>query len=284
MNSTTTNAHQLKRPPEFFDGGTYAAAQPDKEAHLFPVALEPIFTRDGVQVPKKFSVVRQDTRVPLSVVSDRYLLVTHGQALAQVKPFTDALGEATVKHFLESNGARLVSRFTYKDRTVEIPAVNDVVALELNITNSYDGHSPLKYSLASRVLRCLNGMTIVGGELEFSWRHTGMDHTIILPDPEKVLAHFKKAANTWDLWARTPLILEDRLKLMSQILALHVLTEGQVKKWESDFNQTSTVWELYDRFTYVITHEFPRLRESSRLHKLAQLQFAFDTYKQTAVS
>jgi len=261
----------------------HAAADPvpSTEPHLFPVALENIFTHDGIPIPRVKSVVRQDSRDPLSVVSDRYRLITHGQAESRVKPFTDALGVAKITRFLEKNGARLISRYTYADQTVTIPAVGDIVALEVNVINSYDSHLPLKYTLGARVLRCSNGMTVIGGEFEFSWKHTGEEQEIILPDPVKVLAHFKKAGDTWDLWARTELKYEDRLKVMSSIVAMKVLTETQIKKWESNFEQAKTVWTLYDSFTYIITHEFAKLRESSRLHKLSQLQFAFSTLTQS---
>ena len=59
----------------------------------FPVELQDVFAKNGTQIPHTKSIVRSDTGSPLSVVSDRYHLFTHREAIEATKPFTDLFGE-----------------------------------------------------------------------------------------------------------------------------------------------------------------------------------------------
>ena len=250
--------------------------------HLFAVTKQPVFTKNGQEINHVKALVRTDNNYPLSVVSDRYRLITNGEALERVKPFTNALGKADVKHFIEKEGARLVSQFTYKDRTIQLPTVGDTVALRIHVVNSYDGYTPLRFTLGGMVLRCLNGLMVMNGEFEFKWRHVGEESAneeIQLPDPEKTFEHFTRAGKAWDEWAQVPADTETYEAVTNRVIALGVLSRGQIEKRKTDLKVQKTLWGLYDTLTYALTHDSSRLRESGRLKKLSALQFAFNTYK-----
>jgi hypothetical protein len=246
----------------------------------FPVKLQPMYLHNNeAQVPRLRAVVRQDTNEPIGVVSTRYRLITHSQALDYVSPFTKALGNAETKFFLEKNGARLVARYTYFDRTVPIRTVGDTVALRVDVINSYDGSEPLRFNIGALVLRCLNGMTAVAEAIGLRFRHIGDESLsdIVLPNAESVWQRFVKKADTWERWTALPNSPEYVTQVLGQLVAANVIGSRFIEDKKTNLLEAPTRWEFYDRMTYAITHDMPRLKESERIRRLRSLDHAFST-------
>lgn len=250
------------------------------QEYNFPVALKPLFLQGRDKpVPRLRAVVREDSQESIGIVSDRYRLVTHDQALSIAKPFTDSFGESSVKHMLEKNGARLVSQFTYKDKTHKIPSVGDTVALRIDIMNSYDGSEPLKFNIAALVLRCLNGMTAIQESLDLRYRHTGQWEfaDIKLPDPDKIWERFIGKAEIWDRWSTVRNSTSYVEHILKRLMATSAIGTKFIQEKKGELEAAPTKWEFYDKMTYTVTHMMPRIRESERIRRLRALDLIFST-------
>lgn len=244
----------------------------------FPVRLQPLFLKNNEEpVPRLRAVVREDTHESIGIVSNRYNLITHRQALDIVEPFTRAFGSAETKQILEKNGARLISRHTYRDKKVTIPSVGDTVALRIDVVNSYDGSEPLKFDIGALVLRCLNGMTAVNESIGLRFKHTGgfNPDAVTFPDPEQIWDRFTKKADLWDRWTAIPNSDDYTDEVMKRLMAASVIGARYILDRQSDLRSAPTKWELYDKLTYTITHETPRVRETERTRRLKALDFTF---------
>ena len=123
----------------------------------FPVALEPTYTKTGVEIPGRRAVVRKDTEAPIASVSTRYQLTEHKTIIEQAKSFSELFGTPTTSFNLSRSGDRCLTEFTYKEITAEV-AKNDLVGLRFYIDTSYNAKSTNKLRIGGLRLSCLNGM------------------------------------------------------------------------------------------------------------------------------
>lgn len=254
-----------------------------QSTYNFPVALEDAFDCRGNPVPKTKLVVRQDTHDTLSVVSDRYRLITHEEAMAPVAAFAKKLGKAEVAYSLEKNGARLVVTHTYRDVALKLPGhrmpgadrkVGDVVALRTYATNSYNTTTPFEFQVGALVLKCLNGATVMDALFSLRFRHIGEAQEITFPKPELVFDAFKKQGEIWAEWSDVPVRKTWIKSMVEQGFALQLMTKKSYQENVAYFDGADTVWDLYNAFTYVITHS-KRARESGKLTRFDRLNALF---------
>jgi hypothetical protein len=249
------------------------------EAYEFPVALKSVAVIGGETVPNARCIVRTDTGAPLKVVSDKYHLFTHGQAVEKTDKFLQTFGDYKVKNYLEKGGARFVRECTFKNNsiTVKTPKVNDVVHFRLNIMNSYDGCSSLRIKICAMVLRCLNGMTAPGGSLDLSFRHTSGIDILELPDPEKILGIFKRGGESWNEWAGAKLTAEERDSILHQAIETKIVGEKLLVKHRELLEPTvlTSPWDYFNNYTNVITHRLPKVQLSAKIARLDKLNGVF---------
>ena len=80
------------------------------EAYAFPVELQSVVAANGQLIPKTKAVVRKDTGLPLSVVSDRYHLFTHQEAVEKTEGFLKTFGDYKVSNVLSASSESVRSR------------------------------------------------------------------------------------------------------------------------------------------------------------------------------
>src|ERR1019366_7997927 len=179
----------------------------------FPVELQGVKLRNGNPVPRARAIVRTDTGTALpGLVSDRYHLFTHRQAVTATQPFIDRFGEGSVVDYLERGGSRFVREYTFKAQAlkVHVPKINEVVNLRVSVINNYGLKRALLFRVGAMVLRCLNGMTIPGGEIELSFSHTGDMTKLTFPEPGVIEKLFEVAGEEWHYWAERDVTLTHR--------------------------------------------------------------------------
>jgi hypothetical protein len=248
-------------------------------AYDFPVELQGVKLRNGNPVPRARAVVRTDTGQALpGLVSDRYQLFTHKEAVAATQPFVDYFGESKIVNFLERGGSRFVREYTFKTKAqkVLVPKIDEVVALRLSIINNYGLRRALLVRVGAMVLRCLNGMTIPGGEIELSFNHTGAMKKLALPEPDVIEGLFTKANHEWNDWAERDVTPEQRDKIVGQTAALHIISQKSFLAHQTALTKAGgSFWELYNSYTNVLTHFTERVQQSSKLDRFDKLNAVF---------
>jgi hypothetical protein len=225
--------------------------------------------------------VRTDTGDAVGkIVTNRYTLFTHRQAVEKTQAFIDQFGGSKSVSYLEKGGARFIQEHTFNHHTLEVKgtrAVGDVVHLRAAITNSYGMRSAVSVKLCAMVLRCLNGMTIPGGEIELSFRHTGQLTDLELPHPDVVVSLFNQSGETWKEWAERDVTPEQQEFIGQNALKTQVLSKKTYSDYEEllEPGQGRTFWSYYNNFTNVLTHKIPRVQHSSRLGRMDRLNSIF---------
>lgn len=238
----------------------------------FPVELTPIVSKPfGTIVPNRFAVVRMDTKEPIGVVSKRYGLIKHKDAV-------DSMRKALLGIFYEENinmtenGAQMFATFKLSQERVEVRR-GDFVAIQFIVKNSYDGESSFQIMLGAFRLVCTNGMVIGRQFFRYSQRHIGSESggvdIIKLQDKIALLTtQFKKTLPLLQEMSikRMPHDADSLEKLFNPIrprrrsggrlrrLLPRYLTEAAMDKYTRENDQT--VWGYYNSFTYALTHNF----------------------------
>lgn len=248
----------------------------------FPVQLQDVQTTNGQRVSGAKVIVRTDIDMPLKVVTDRYSLFTHAQAVEQAQKFIDYFGEHTHKDFIEKNGARFTREYTFKNQVAHVVGrdlkVGDVVHFRLAISNSYGLGTSIALRIAAMVLRCLNGMTGLGGALELKFRHTGDLEAVEFPDPQAVIESFSKSAIEWNNWAARDLTTDTRDFVLRNALQMLVVSKRSVKEFSHLLEPNIdglNLWSYYNNFTEVLTHKLNRIQHSSKIVRMDRLNAIF---------
>jgi len=156
---------------------------------FFPVVQLPV-TRNG-EPTKKTKILREDTGEMISLLSNIYTLVPNVEVH---KTIQSVFGEIEPKTYF-SDG--YYSRFSYvlEDRTKKV-AVNDIVAMMINVENSYDGSKRLRVSIDLLRLVCSNGMRVGESVYEDTFLHKSVTPQSILSNIEISLLNNEEHFNT----------------------------------------------------------------------------------------
>jgi hypothetical protein len=248
----------------------------------FPVHTVPVFAELGpytkTQVTGYKSVIRSDTSQPLSIVGSNYEVFTHQQAADAVEPLIRHFGEPTRMVSVEREGARVVLTYLFKNHTVDVKnrKVGDKVALELKAINSYNQQTSITFLTAARVLRCLNGMTVAHGTFALRFRHTKAQvASVELPKPELIWKTFEGASTQWNQWGERDVTPQDSDFIRHQSQKFQIVGQKMLKKFNDEFEQSKTYWDLYNAYTRVLTHEMGRVQESAKIERFGKLNTIF---------
>lgn len=253
------------------------------EAYDFPVQLVDVFTATGQKIPNVKSVFRTDTEQPLSVVSNRYHLFTHQRAIETTNEFLKSFGDYKTTNFVERGGLRFVRECTFGAEALRVGdrKVGDVVQMRVSIINSYDGLQSLYVKVGAMVLKCLNGMTVLGGQLELAFRHTESLKNFELPDPQVAMNLFKNAGEQWNQWADTEVTKEhiefvSQQALRSKVVSQRLLdTNEESLKPVVSTHRPLTLWDYYNNYTNILTHRLPRVQQTRKLGRFDRLNAIF---------
>lgn len=229
----------------------------------FPVEMTPI-SAGGIDIPDRFAIIRQDTKTPLGVVSDKYSIITHSDV---IKGMRDALDSRKFDESVEltKDGAQLFATYTLRDMEEEV-AKNDVVGMQLTVKNSYDGSSPVQMSLGALRLVCENGMTLSKSFMNFTQRHIGeVNKPEIHEMREKIslyTSQFGDLVPTMNEMTKTQIKPDKKLFDKKETRFPSYLLN--VAEHEFKGKKDETVWGYYNSLTYAITHKMRKDSPHSR--------------------
>ncbi len=244
----------------------------------FPVELQPLFLKSGAKVEKSQAVVRTDTHQPISVVTSKYNLIRHAEVMDAVQPFMRQFGTPKESVTAEKDGARIVATYDFKDRTVAGPKKGDTIGLRIHGINSYDKSGAFILKIGGLVLKCTNGMTILGKDsMVLTYRHTGAHVEIKLPEPEFVWDQFVAGGKFWKTLEEVEVKRDFKPKIQHHaqtwgIVSARTLKDEAVKQQIAD---ASTAWDLYNAYTYGISSKTKLRNKTSEIVRQDKLNKLF---------
>ena len=174
----------------------------------------------------------------------------------------------------------MVARFTFEDKTAPVTkAVGDRVAFRLDIVNSYDGSKPASIVVGGLVLRCLNGMTSFKNAINLKYRHSGNIAEIALPDPKVIQMTFDSSIEKWRAMSDMKITRSLKWEIAENATKLQIVSPKLLETNLTALEGSETVWDLYNVYTNIITHQTPRIRaETSRTYRNERLNCVFNAF------
>jgi len=236
----------------------------------FPVTLRPV-TVDGMEVKRKKAIVRTDTKEPLAIVSDVYKIINHSEVIDKAQKYATLLGAHTSDIFLTKSGSKVVAQFTYKDKTLAT-RTGDMVGLRVYVENSYGDMESAKLRIGGLVLKCLNGMVMPKDMFLLNVTHKG-DTAIQFPEPEDVLITFENSVHRINKLTNVALPKSEYLIFGGKGIEAQLVPEKILGKIR---NKEGTAWDLYNDFTYYVTHDSTRSTAIGKLNRLGRISNWFE--------
>ncbi len=240
----------------------------------FPVVLRPLYYSGGLgssagYVAGRLAVVRADTGEAISVVSDRYKLVTHGQLLNQVQAATSKLDLGPVPRgiYVDRHGARMRALFKFPTLAEPIYSTGgDNICPCIKIENSYDTTSRITVHIGAFRFVCTN-LSVGGGGIfagGFMATHAGeIPVEKIAGQLSSYLSDFGKIIETYRRWEA------ERFDWEQMGIILDSLPTRAKKRIEEGIVQarTNTVFTAYNVATNYATH---RMRSANAAFELLE--------------
>lgn len=196
------------------------------------------------------------TRV-FDVVSDKYHVIDHGQAL-------DVMTDAVQNYFSDTDitpnvrslngGARIVASFSLPIPSVVVKK-GDITDITLSVRNSYDRSSPFIATLGGLRLVCTNGMKAGTAFGSIKAKHVGSGDTEardeeIFSELDRMVKGVPKLKELWKEWLDTKVTYDDAVELLAgkfpgKYLA-PVLDASRFPR---------SKWDLYNDLTRFATHD-----------------------------
>jgi hypothetical protein len=207
---------------------------------FFSVGREKLYRSSGEYV-KNDLIYREDTGEQLAVVSNRFNIIHHRDAIAPVERALNKLGMvANYKHSLANKGAKLFTNVTLpqyefdpaKKLATENTAFdgqpgNDKYRPMLIVENAYDKTSSYSISFGMYRMVCSNGVRIGHQISKLSIKHFGDRYDI--PEIESFVANnlYKSIEGMEDLYVRTNVLPGD--DFLQKFIALQAVSEKYKK-------------------------------------------------------
>lgn len=225
---------------------------------FFDVEKKPVFV-DGNEVPGKAAIVNTDTGKVLSIMTDRFVPVSNGEIF---KAFTKIADEAGIiwepgKAHLIRGGAKTIMEIRFPNHVVTAKK-GDILHLQGNLINGFDGFSAAHLNMGFLRLVCTNGAVIGESDLTLSFKHVGDINQKIISSFKDYLMRKLDTVEGFvkrlvDTKLESKAYVED-LFLQSTWLSGKYIPELE-REWREAQKQSLSAWEVYNTYTKVITHD-----------------------------
>jgi len=242
----------------------------------FPITLRPLFYAEKgfyEAVPKRYAVVREDTRQPIAVVSDRYTLIPHQRILDVVQQAIQPLDVGPVPRgvYVDRQGARMRALFKFPALTRPV-LDGDEICPCLKIQNTYDGTSRITVHIGAFRFVCTNlavggGGVFAGGFMSVHAGDIPMDQ--VAEQLSSYLSGFTAITALYRFWSELTLEPSRLTGMLGRVPKRHA-----EKLWEG-MAKTRTVYEAYNAATHYATHEMRSYRTAFDL--LERINHGFQT-------
>ena len=233
-----------------------ARSMPEWQRPLVAVPLQQAFPQLGEikEFRSKTCLFNHDRTRLFDVVSSRYQVIEHPEAIGMISQGLEAVFDAPVSYTVRSvnGGARIKAEFSLPIKPIKIHG-NDISELKLILRNSYDRAWKFQANLGAFRLICSNGMMIGESFGSISAKHIGVAEDINAPLLESLADMIQRAPelrNLWTDWQDTRMTFEEAQELLEgqfpdKYLA-PVLAEESYPK---------SKWDLYNQLTAFATHD-----------------------------
>jgi hypothetical protein len=223
----------------------------------FPVTLAPVLYDAGGTLStadKRLAVVRQDTGQLLSIVSDRYRLVTHQEILSAVHAATANLDVGPVPRgvYVDRGGARMRAIFKFP-ALAETVSGTDSICPCVKIANTYDATSRVSIQIGAFRFVCTN-LAVGGGGIfagGFMAIHAGeIELGRVAAQLEDFLTRFETIVAGYRFWTNS---IFDWERLGAVLDTLPVRTRFRIAN-AVRMSRVFTVYSAYNAATNYATH------------------------------
>lgn len=227
----------------------------------FNVVRKLLVTEDGLKTDRE-AVVRTDSNTVVGVVSKTYSLLEHKTALVSVAQSIEKLesGFELKKVSVCGDGARMYATLEGREEMDmgKERKVGDLIRPQLILMNSIDGSTKLGFKIGALRLVCTNGM--VRGETfrSISVKHTsGVDFDDVLAQGAAAMNLFhSKILPSWRDLTQTMVNKSfSILRLSDEKLGIPDRLNNRVVELTKEVD-TLSLWDLYNHYTYSLTHEY----------------------------
>lgn len=209
---------------------------------------------DVKEFRKKVCILSHDRSKVFAVVSDRYQLVKHSDAIAAVEGAILKGFKQEPKRSLRTigGGSGIVANFTWKTAPSLQPAKGDMVGLQVQLRNSYDGSSPFNVQVSALRLACTNGMTFGNALGRVNFKHYpgnlsdlgALSHSL-----QGILSGARSLETVWRDWIGQKITYEEATALIGERFPAKYRKMVLV---ESKFPMSA--WSFYNEMTAMATH------------------------------
>jgi hypothetical protein len=240
--------------------------------YAFPIETVPIKANvdddpsGDLPIPDRVALIRSDTNEYLATHSLQYKPVKHEDIVNPVMDILDRISkDYHVNIRMHDNGALMVAKFTCKDILIEDPSLNDYIAYQITLRNSYNGMWSVMINAYGLRMFCMNECTTPDKIANFKLKHNGifnynfehLEHSINL---------FRDNEPRFREWYKTPVQETDAMKLFNKLTYTPKPTvDGRYRNetqfanlWKlwNNYRQDigSNKWGLYNAVTHWISH------------------------------
>ena len=151
------------------------------EDYAFPIETVPIKANvdddpsGDIPIPDRVALIRSDTNEYLATHSLQYRPVLHQDVVNPVMDILDRISKNYhVNVRMHDNGALMVAKFTCKDILIEDPSLNDYIAYQITLRNSYNGMWSVMINAYGLRMFCMNECTTPDKIANFKLKHNGI--------------------------------------------------------------------------------------------------------------
>ena len=219
-----------------------------------------------VKCPDKMMIVRADTMEYLGSHSISYRPVTHAQVLDPIIDIADSLKTPYVTQInMLDNGAMMDTRLVFKEICFDDPAMQDYVAFQISVRNSYNGVWSVMIQADGLRMFCNNKCTTPDPVANFRLKHNG-HFKYNFQHLKQSVDLFRSNEDRYREWYRTPVRDEDADSMFSKLTYTTKPTvdgkyrnETQYAKLQQHWGEYQSSigknkWGLYNAVTHWISH------------------------------
>jgi len=253
---------------------TQLAKLVDKQGDYdFPIQKIPMqgYFRDEYNITPvdcndRVMIIREDTNEYLGNHSTSYRPVTHAQVLDPIIDIADSLKTPYVTQInMLDNGAMMDTRLVFKEICFDDPAMQDYVAFQISVRNSYNGVWSVMIQADGLRMFCNNKCTTPDPVANFRLKHNG-HFKYNFQHLKQSVDLFRSNEQRYRDWYRTPVRQEDADDMFSKLTYTTKPTvdgkyrnETQYVKLQQhwcDYQSSigKNKWGLYNAVTHWISH------------------------------
>ena len=219
-----------------------------------------------VKCPDKMMIVRKDTMEYLGSHSISYKPVTHAEVLDPIIDLADTLKTPYVTQInMLDNGAMMDTRLVFKEICFDDPAMQDYVAFQISVRNSYNGVWSVMIQADGLRMFCNNKCTTPDPVANFRLKHNG-HFKYNFQHLKQSVDLFRSNEDRYRDWYKTPVSTQDANSMFSKLTWTPKPTvdgkyrnETQYAKLQQHWKEYQksigkNKWGLYNAVTHWISH------------------------------